>query len=286
MATIRIPRSTGDFAIHFDRFTSNETVKKKHTCLSAIAISILLSSAALDSLFGRDVARAADHLNLEEGLPVEVEDAYPIPYKGIEFQAGVRYERTGDGEDTFLVEPRLEWGFAPNWQGRISVPFAFGDNQENDLEDVGLEIFYNFNAESLRTPAFAIAVNADFPTGSDSSGVDPSFRFITTKTIGSEKLERLHLNVALNVNTEREADERGIGVETVLGYSRRLNPETILVGDFAFEQEERENEKAFLLELGVRHQISPLSVLSVGAGTGLTGESPDFRLTFGFQRSF
>lgn len=251
-----------------------------------ILLGSLITGVILVPNLGQGVARAADHLNLEEGLPIEVEDAYPVPFKGRELQLQTRFEQTEDNEDRFVIEPRFEYGFAPNWQARITVPFLFGEAEEDDIGNVGLEFFYNFNAESLKTPAFAVSVSADFPTAPDSAGVDPTVKFIATKTLGpTQKLDRLNLNVALNVNTERQDEERSTRVETVLGYSRRLGPETMLLTDFVFEQEEEEDKEAFILELGIRHQTTPLSVLSIGAGAGLTEESPDFRITFGFQQS-
>lgn len=234
----------------------------------------------------QNIVKAADHLNLEEGLPLEVEDAYPVPYKGRELQGVFRYERN-DGEDIFIIEPRIEYGFAPNWQGRISVPFEFGNDTEDGIGDVGVELFYNFNTEGLHTPAFAISVGADFPTGEDSAGVDPTVKFIATKTLGTgSNLDRLHLNLSYTYNDQSGDEQRDHRLAAILGYSRRLNSETILVTDLVYEQEEEENEDSLLLELGIRYQLTPRNVLAVGAGVGLIENAPDFRITAGFQQSF
>lgn len=252
-----------------------------------IANALPVSAALGLALTGvwMETAQAADHLNLEEGLPTEVEDAYPLPYKGREFQGILRYERDGD-EDRILLEPRIEYGIAPNAQIRLAVPFSFGDGAVNNIEDVGVELFYNFNAESLKLPALAVSISADFPSGSDSEGVDPGVRFLATKTIGNEKLERLHLNLGYTRNFGADADERENLFTGILGYSRRLNSDTILVSDFVFELEDEVGREAYILELGIRHQINPQTVFTVGAGAGLTPESPDVRLTVGVQRSF
>ena len=232
-------------------------------------------------------AQASDHLNLEEGLPIEVEDAYPIPYKGLEFQGRFTYERN-HGDDFLGLESRFEYGFAPNWQGRITIPVQFGGSDVSDgLGDVGLEVFYNFNAESLNVPAFALSVSGHFPTSRESKGVDPEIKFIMTKTLGKgANLDRLHLNLAYTRNTDASSNERQDLFQGILGYSRRLGSETLLVTDFVYEQEEEKNTDAYLLELGIRHQVNPLTVFTVGAGAGLTGNSPDFRINLGFQRSF
>ena len=234
----------------------------------------------------QNTVKAADHLNLEEGIPLEVEDAYPVPYQGRELQGVFRYDRQ-NGEDIFIIESRIEYGFSRNWQGKVSVPFEFGSGVEDSLGNVDLEVFYNFNTESLNTPAFAISVGADFPTGEDSAGVDPTVKFIATKTLGTgHNLDRLHLNLSYTYNDQSQDDERDHRFAAILGYSRRLNSETILVTDLVYEQEEEENEDSLLLELGIRYQLTPRNVLAVGAGVGLIEDAPDFRITAGFQQSF
>lgn len=251
-----------------------------------ISLSLLVSctfSLAL-SIWGMSPAQAADHLNLEEGLPTEVEDAYPIPYKGLEVQSLLRYERNGN-EDRLLIEPRLEYGIAPNTQARISVPFSFGDGGEDNIEDVGVELFYNFNSESVSVPAFAISVSADLPTGPESASVDPTVRLLATKSIGNANMDRLHLNLGYSRNFAPQAGERRDQFSAILGYSRRINSDTMLVSDFVFEQDKEADTDAYLLELGIRHQLDPLTVFSVGAGAGLTSDSPDVRVTLGIQRS-
>ena len=148
-------------------------MNKSHL-LCAVAASVALASTA----------RAADHTNLEPGLPLEVEDAYPTGYLNREFQLSGRYQRTADGKNQYRVDPRLEYGFARNWQARINVPLTFGSGDKRGSGDIGAELFYNFNTESLKTPAFAASVSAQAPTGRDSSGLDTSFKFIATKNAG------------------------------------------------------------------------------------------------------
>ncbi len=250
-----------------------------------LSASLSLGLAATPMSWQKAV-QAADHLNLEEGIPIEVEDAYPVPYKGRELQGIFRYERN-NGEDLFIIEPRIEYGFAPNWQGRIAVPFEFGSDIDDGIGDVGVEVFYNFNAEDLSTPAFAVSVGADFPTGEDSAGIDPTVRFIATKTLGTgANLDRLHLNLSYSYNDQSGNDERDHRFGAVLGYSRRLNSETMLLTDVVYEQEEEKGKEALLVELGVRYQLTPLSVLAIGAGAGINKDAPDFRITGGFQYSF
>ncbi len=232
-------------------------------------------------------ARAADHINLEPGLPLEVEDAYPTGYLNREFQLSGRYERTADGKNQYRADPRLEYGFARNWQARINVPFILGNGDKRGSGDVGAELFYNFNSESLKLPAFAASVNATVPSGRDSSGVDTEFKLIATKTLGyAEKLQRVHLNLTYFNNASARADERSNGYVAVAGYSQRLGPQTIFLTDYVRQQEKERGATSDIIEVGLRYQKTPLTVLSAGLGAGVSKDSPDFRLTLGLQRSF
>lgn len=246
---------------------------------------ILFCGALVSTL--ATAAHAADHANLEEGLPVQVEDAYPTAYLNREFQFMGRYERTANGKNQYVVEPRLEYGFARNRQARINVPFTLGSGDKRNSGDVGLEAFYNFNTESLSAPAFALSARANLPTGRDSSGVDTEFKFIATKSLGyAEKLQRVHLNLIYFVNANSRADERANRYAAIVGYSQRVGPDTIFVGDFVHEQEKERGTTSNLVEVGLRRQLTPLKVISFGIGAGLSRDAPDFRATLGYQQSF
>lgn len=238
-------------------------------------------------LWFNGVARASDHTNLEEGLPTQVEDAYPTAYGNREFQLQGRYERTKDGKNQYVIDSRLEYGFARNWQARLNVPFRLGSGDRTGSGDIGLEAFYNFNTESLSLPAFAVSARADLPTGRDSRGVDTQFKFIATKTLGAgQKLQRLHLNLIYRNNAKANFTERSNRYAAIIGYSQRLNADTIGILDFVREQELERGRTANIFELGLRRQITPLRTLAIGAGVGLGGDSPKFRLTAGLQQSF
>lgn len=229
---------------------------------------------------------AADHLNLEEGLPTLIEDAYPIPYRGREFQASMRYDRAGDHKDRFTLDPRIEYGFAPNWQARLSVPFYVGSADRTDSGDLGLEAFYNFNTEGIYLPAFAASARADLPTGKDSAGIDTTFKFIMTKSVTKTGLDRVHFNAAWTHNAGARDVQRDDMYRLIVGYSRRIGADTVAIVDFIREQQVERKREANIVELGLRRQITPLTVISLGLGAGIGDESPSFRAMLGLQQSF
>lgn len=233
------------------------------------------------------VTRAADHTNLEEGLPVETTDAYPIPYLGREIQTVFNYDRGHEGVDSFIVTPRLEFGFPRNGQISIEVPVLFGEIEPDDIGETRLEWLYNFNQETLLLPAFAVTGAIDLPTGEDSQGVDPLVKFIITKTLSRSSLfHRLHVNLAYQFNDDEQPRERSDWYKASIGYSARLSNETLFVADYVREERKEEDIEFNLIETGVRYQLTPLTVISGGLGFGIGDESPDVRAILGFQYTF
>ena len=49
---------------------------------------------------------AADHRNLEEGIPTAIEDAYTIAFRSFEQQTRLTYEDDGERGDIFRLEQR------------------------------------------------------------------------------------------------------------------------------------------------------------------------------------
>jgi hypothetical protein len=234
-------------------------------------------------------AFAADHANLEEGLPVQVEDAYPIAFRGREIQGVFRYERRDerdDPKDEYRLQPRLELGPAPNLELTLDAPFILGSVDKTGSRNLTAEALYNFNQESIVLPAFSLVAGAEFPSGRNSAGVDPRVKGILTKTLGrSLRMHRLHLNGVWLHEAGRRDDERSDRWRAIVGYSVRAWPDGVLVADFVREEGRREDEEANVFEVGLRIQITPLTVVVIGAGAGVGDESPDARATAGFQHS-
>ena len=253
---------------------------------------IALFAATLAVIASAPEARAGGgQANIEQGLPLHFEDTRPQEFLGREFQLVSRYERTGMGEDRWLLEPRLEFGVWHNTQLTVATPFLFGDADEGDgLGPVEVDLLYNINQETLDLPAFALKVGADFTGAAEAGGgdgVDPFVGLIFDRTIGETSLyQKLHLNLLYQFNGSQLAEERDGRYEIALGYSRRLGASTMLVADLVRMQEMMEDVEVNLAEIGVRYATTPQSVLSVGVGFGIGDESPDARLTIGFQYEF
>lgn len=229
---------------------------------------------------------ASDHMNLEEGLPTQVEDAYPTAFRNREVQGVFSYDRTRDDKNQVTLEPRLEFGIAPNTELRLRAPFYVGNADRTGSGNLDVSTLYNFNTEGLILPAFAVECEGEIPIGKDSRGFDTILKFIATKSISKTGLDRIHLNLGWMHNAGREDDEREHRYLAILGYSRRLTADTVLVADFIRRQERKRGDNSNVIELGIRWQLTPRAVVSFGAGGGIGEESPIARAMLGFQRSF
>ena len=133
-------------------------------------------------------------------------------------------------------------------------------------------------------------MGADFTSAAEAGGgdgVDPFVGVLLDRTIGDTSLyQKVHLNAQYQFNGEQLGDERDGRYEVALGYSRRLGASAMLVADLVRFQEMTKNDEVNLAEIGVRYATTPQSVLSAGVGFGIGDESPDVRLTIGFQYEF
>lgn len=250
-------------------------------------MSRAIFAAAVVAAITAGPAFAADHIKLEEGLPIETESATPTSYLGREFQTVFRYQREDNGTDSLLVTPRVEIGFPRNSEVSIAVPYLSGEIEPDGLRELELEFKHNINQETLLLPTMSLAVGADFPTGSDTHGVDPFVKILATKTLSRDfHFHQAHFNYYHQFNDDVQSDERSDRYKISAAYSTRLNNETTWLAGITREQEREEDVELNLVETGLRYQLTPRTVLSGGVGFGVGDESPDVRATFGFQFSF
>lgn len=253
--------------------------------IATTSVALLLLLAAVLTLPA--AVRAHDHPQIDDNIPLRVEDAYATPYRNRELQGVFRYERTDKGEDRFLLEPILEAGVWRNTEVELSAPFYLGDADDRGSGDINLSGLYNFNQEGLWLPALGLKGKLTFPSGEDSEGVDTELKFLATKTLGRTSwLNQLHVNASWFYNNERLDDEREHHWAAVLGWSARLTSDLIFVADVWREATKIKDEEQNVAEIGLRYMLRPNLVIAIGGGPGFGDESPEFLTTTGFQYSF
>jgi hypothetical protein len=225
-------------------------------------------------------ARALDHDNLDEGRPLRIEDAYPVPRGEIGVEAGATvHDRRGDGSG-YGAGLRLLYGAWYNAQIELGGDLAFEGSAAAATERDGtatVGLLYNFNTESLTWPAFSARAEVAAPSGVGDAGLDASGGLIATRTFGRW---RTHLNAAYTaLGSSRPGERSGVydgavGLSYPLGYPMRFR-ETLIADVFTRQSSARDDPNTTGLEVGLRHQVSARVVLDGGVGSELFG--PDER---------
>jgi hypothetical protein len=239
-------------------------------------------------LLSTDVGAAAvsDINEVERGSPTQVEDAYPLAYKELDVEGLFRYERRND-EHRFILSPRLEYGVAPNWQVRLTSPIFTGTTDTTGSGDLQAEILRNFQTETRWTPAVAISVEGDFPTGHAGYGIDLSLKVLASKTLGASlAIPQLHLNLSWTRRGGRLPQERRDLYGLIIGYSRILTPNMVMVADYFRQQLPVAGRTEDVLEVGLRRALSRMMVAAVGVGYGLNRDSRDFHIQSSIEVTF
>ncbi len=236
---------------------------------------------------------AADHRNLEEGIPTAIEDAYTIAFRSFEQQTRLNYEDDGERGDIFRLEPELKWGVIKNGQLELRAPFFIGGGDREGSGDLELEGLYTLNVETVTLPATALRLGFAFPSGEDSEGVDTTVKGILTKGV---QRARFHVNAGVTHVGAADSQEREFRYKVALGADHPLDfglfplatgLDNLVIADVFVEQSALEGQDPLWMgELGIRHQLNPWSVLAIGAGAGFSRAAPDYSLTIAYQYAF
>jgi hypothetical protein len=256
--------------------------------LAAVGLAAALSGAGAAAHAQEypedDIAEVHD---LQQGLPLEVEDTQTAGHRQMALQAYARYERTDSGDDRGEFVPQLQYGFSDRLHAEATYPVFFGSADNSGSQDVQVGAVYRFLDETENLPAMAVKARVDLPTGAHSDGLDTTAVFIASRSLTDEETEdRVHLNLGWEHNMAAENDERANRFFAVIGYSRMLTQETVIAADLIREQQPGEGQDSTILEGGLLHRLTDDVILSAGLGVGIGDDSPDFRATFGMQYSF
>ena len=233
---------------------------------------------------------ATDHNNLEEGLPVSIEDSYPLEYGKQEVQGVFTYDhfsRNG-GQNFFTFEPRLAVGLFPGFQTTFRTPYQVGtDGSNSGTFSVGG--LYQLNKGGPVIPVFALSGGVEVPFGFNPSAIETSLKLIATKPLGSLSENRdIHLNIGWTHNTNPGLEERSDRYSIGVAYAQPFDAKTLLLLALVGEQELEQHTSQKRIEFGIRHQVSEGLVVSAGAHvfriTGPSERTDGFRFVVGFQR--
>jgi Putative MetA-pathway of phenol degradation len=234
-------------------------------------------------LAGSSAAFGIDHKNLDEGRPLRLQDAYSVGQGEFAIDGGVGFLSERGGSDKASLSLDVIYGLLPNLQLELGTTL-FTDPHEIDKPersgDLGLEVLYNLNQETLTTPAFGLKGSVDLPTGVDSEGVDFELGGIVTKSLGRLSL---HFNGGYRFIGDPGPGERdgiyifAFGPSFPIGAPKYTR--LTFLADAFVEQAVRIGDPQIVgAEAGIRYQLSERAVLDLGVGSEFDG--PEDRSPF------
>src|SRR5207245_8356327 len=87
------------------------------------------------------LAVAEEQRNMSPGMATGMENAFPVPFRALQFQNVVRFEESNRGDKIYRVEPELRWGLVRYGFVSLRAPLAFGPGVSRDSGNVGLQGF-------------------------------------------------------------------------------------------------------------------------------------------------
>ena len=258
----------------------------RHIAPTAVALAAAL--AAPGAAVAQVTTATSDLMNLQPQLPVEVEDAEPLPSGVRELQVPLRWTRERDSDNRLLVEPRLMMGFGARWQASVGLPLVVGSSDRSNSGNLRGDLMWKAFDEAGLIPAVALGATLELPTGNDAEGTDITLRALATKTLGATPgTHQIHGNFAYRINDDAQPGERDDTTRFILGYSTPLTPSTVIVAD-VLRGHGRLGATAMstVFEVGVRYVFTPGTIVSLGLARGDGDDAPSWGVTAGFQTRF
>ena len=241
-----------------------------------LALAALLSSATF--------ARAdAERYSIDPDFPVRMEDAFPVGHGDGYVKVIGRYAHADDGTDTTTIQPEVAYGFAPNFDVHVLSPQIIGDGSRTGSGDVNVNVQWLFLEQKQGDwfPSLALEGDVIAPSGTHSEGLDTILQLNATQTLSwSPAFDALHLNLTWTHNAAAASDQRDDGYNVIVGYSRRVFDDTVLLADVLWEQTLSDHASGETVEIGVIQSVGEHVLLTAGVGVGVD-DSPDFTATVG-----
>lgn len=256
----------------------------------------VLAAAGVGAFPAGPLAAQIDYRNLDEGRPVQTEDAYPVERHAFELVLPYEYEKERGPVSTHLVAPELAYGIAANAMLGMAVPFAAldgGAGAETEWGFGGPRLFalYNFNTESPALPAFALRADASLPIGNlGGDEIRGSLTAIATRSWGRT---RAHLNATLGLGadggTSGDPAVHAIPAWRASAALDRtfLRRSLLLIGELTLTEASGESDTEIGVATGARVQLTPTLVFDAGIERRLTNRAgADIGFTLGLTHAF
>ena len=228
------------------------------------------------------VALAEEQKNMSPGMATGMENAFPVPFRALQFQNVIRFEESNRGDKIYRVEPELRWGLARSGFLSVRSQLAFGPGVSRDSGNLRVQGFYNTSRETSALPATALVLGTTLPTGHDSAGVDGLIRGILTKSAG---VAQFILNAELDKIGAAQPAERDFRYRFGMGADFGAGS-LVRTGLLVEQSESRGEVSLWRMQAGLFHHFTPTIAIALGAEVGLSSSAPAYQIILGYQHTF
>jgi hypothetical protein len=238
-----------------------------------------------------------DVANLQEGVPMRVEDAYTLPEDAWDSRVSLAW---GNQNNWFEERVELARGFANNYDATVGL--IHKDNRENasGSGDVYLKLMHTL----LKTNSSAslLGVQFNFPTGKDYDRIDnsvPPFALpvneredlvdttligVYTKILGSEQTQRVHIETKYTFVKSAPAGFFSSRWFLGLGYDQRYNDRTLKMASIWWEEgRSKWSHSGGAAQFGLRHRVSDRFLWGASLDLGMNWPAANWGLTWGAE---
>ena len=272
-------------------------------CVSMLGMSPLLAQGEAAAQPGGSLAQDADLLNLDEALPMRIEDANVLRVDVAEARFSFSPYRN-EADSCWQAEMAVAWGFAPHLEAVVGTTLR--NNRRSDAGDG--DVYLKVLGQCYDAPgrdALLLGATLNFPTGQDYARVDasiPPYSFVInqrqdeidialfgvwTRILDASAQERLHLEAK---TTMVRSAPRGFRSERWFfagAYDKLVRPNTLgMVGVWWEQRPSLFVPSSSALQVGLRHRESAHLILSGSLDLGLDWQEADWGFTFGGQYRF
>ena len=270
--------------------------------VGGLLVVVLLSSAIMVTAQEQGRTSGVDLLNLEESVPMRIEDAYVLPEDAREAHLCINWGH-GDGNNWTQVKTKLAWGMSGDVQGIVGMKLEWNDFDETGDGDLFVQALKQFH----QTPHEAIlgGVKLNLPTGKDYARIDrsiPGFAFVVgqrrdrvdpsitgvyTRILDPERSERLHVEMEYKLVRSAPTGSDDQRWFLAVGYDRKIGEDRLAMASVWWEEDPSPMvSDSAALQLGIRRKQSANFLWGLSINMGLGWEWAEYGLTVAGQYRF
>ena len=276
------------------------TVRALHVLWREVEGVVMLASRGAVSAFAIALAAVAagaaraDPQALSTNVPVEIEDARPVPLGTLFIQPDQRFtrDRATGGGTTDLGQPELslKLGAAKGLQLDVTPAYNWSGGPQDSNGQARVGGLYQFTQDKGDwLPDLAVRASYGIGYGVSAPSDQVLLRGAATKHLGAgDRAPRLHANVSWTRVLDPAAGDRRDQYGAAVGASFLVAKDTAVVADYAWSQRPgRGDGDQQFIDVGMIHEFSEQWSVGFGAGGGVGGgRQPEGRLFVSLQRVF